>query len=208
MYERWSTAIKRIALVVVATALLADHAAARDKATDVLSSKRFPMKVGYKWIYAFGDQEVSFEVLRKEKTKQGRVFVVRRTIEETTVDFKVSVKSHGVYIHQEGETTFSPPLRQFAFFAREEDTWKWRGKVGGRDQKYEFTNLGVHKITVPAGSYSALAVEQQIPENAVDHATFWLVEGIGVVKLSGKTATKVGAFSFDWQLKRFEKPKR
>ena len=209
--ERFMHASKRIALVVVAMALLSNHAAAQGKATDVLSPKCFPMKIGYKWIYAFGDQDVTFEVLREEKNKRGRVFVVRRVIGKAAVDFKVSVKAHGVYIHQEGEKTFSPPLRQFAFFARKEDTWKWRGKVDGQERQYEFTNLGVQSIAVPAGSYSAIAVKQTVHEKA-DHATFWLVEGIGVVKLSGKTEAKSddegGIFSFDWQLKRFEKPKR
>src|SRR5262249_43665668 len=87
------------------------------KVRDNLSPRLFPMKVGAKWVYAFDEKEVSFEVLRAEKSKEGGadVFVVRRIIDKSSVDFRVAVEEDGVYIHAEGDKVFSPPLRQFAF---------------------------------------------------------------------------------------------
>ena len=46
----------------------------------------------------------------------------------------------------------------------------------------------------------------------LDHATVWLVDGIGVVKLSGKTESKPDdhgrTLYFEWQPKRFDKPNK
>ncbi len=212
MYNYFPLGFARSCLVVAAVSLLCSHSAAEDKASDVLSSDRFPMDVGYKWIYEFGDKEVSFEVLSSEKIKRGHIFVVRRKIgDAAAVDFKLSVKDHGVYIHEEGKKRFSPPLRQFAFFARKGDIWKWSGTVDQKTEREEFTNLGVQKITVPAGTYSTIAVEQRNPKN-LDGATFWLADGIGVVKLAGKTESKPDdqgrVLVFVWQLKRFTKPNK
>ena len=48
------------------------------------------MKVGWKWIYEFDDKEVVFDVLRTEKRGDSQVFVVRRTIDKTSVEFKLA----------------------------------------------------------------------------------------------------------------------
>jgi hypothetical protein len=167
------------------------------------------MKVGYKWVYAFGDKEVIFEVLRTVKVGEIEVFVVRRTIEKTMVDFKVAVEEDGVYIHQESKKEFLPPLRQFAFFARTGDIWKWRGTINGKLREEQFENLGVQKVTVPAGTYASVSVHQSNP-NTGDQATFWLAERVGVIKLSGKSESltddpKGGKVIFEWKLKKFLK---
>lgn len=211
MVNRFMPGISRIVLIVVAAMLLCSHAAAEKRPADLLSSARFPMKVGYKWIYQYGDKEVSFDVLRMEMIDGAAVYVVQRKIEDSTVEFKVSMKDHGVYIYQEGKKKFSPPLRQFAFFARTGDIWKWKGTVNEKTERHEFTNLGVKIITVPAGTYSTIAVRQSNLDS-FGQVTFWLVDGIGVVKLSGKTESKPGdgdgLHNFEWQLKRFEKTKK
>jgi hypothetical protein len=179
---------------------------------DTLSARLFPMKVGDRWVYEFGEKEVTFAVLRTEKVGESTVYVVRRTIDRTAVDFKVSVEEDGVYIHQESKKEFLPPLRQFAFFARTGDSWKWRGTVSGKLQKEEFENLGVQEVTVPAGTYSAVAVHQSNPDTT-DQATFWLAPGVGVVKLSGESEVlsgdpRGGKVVFEWNLKKFESGKK
>lgn len=176
------------------------------KVRDTLNARLFPMKVGAKWVYASGDKEVAFEALRTEKAGDTEVFVVRRTIDKAAVDFRVSVEDDGVYIHKEGEKEFSPPLRQFAFFARTGDTWKWRGTYGGKKRRDVFEHLGVREVTVPAGTYTALAVERSEPDTG-DHTTFWLARDVGVVKLSGKTELSddpnAGKVVFEWNLKSY-----
>jgi hypothetical protein len=201
--------------VLVAIGLLASLALSAPpeptpKLRDNLSPRLFPMKVGAKWVYAFDEKEVTFEVLRSEKGKDdggAAVFVVRRTIDKSVVDFRVAVEEDGVYIHAEGDKEFSPPLRQFAFFARAGDTWKWRGTYGGKKRSDVFENLGVQEVKVPAGTYSAVAVERRDPDGP-DHTTFWLAPNVGVVRLSGKTelfgdGEKANLVVFEWRLKSY-----
>jgi hypothetical protein len=178
---------------------------------DTLNARRFPLAVGHQWVYAFGDREVTFEVLRTEKQDDLPLYVVRRTIDRAQVDFKITIEEDGVYVHQEGKKEFRPPLRQFAFFARTGDAWKWRGTAGGKREEQRFEHLGVETVTVPAGTFSAVAVSQSNPES-VEHATFWLAGEVGVVKVSGKTEVLAGGpdqapVQFEWTLKKFE-PKR
>jgi hypothetical protein len=190
---------------VCCPAMLADPPRHR---RDTLAARHFPMKVGDKWIYAFDKEEVTFEVLRTETDDDGTLFVVRRMVGRTPVEFKIEVAEDGVYIHQEGRKEFRPPLRQFAFFARTEDEWKWKGIADRKHEEEKFTHLGMQKVTVPAGEYSAIGVHQLNPDGA-QHATFWLFEGIGVVKISGKTDLAVDDVEgtpvvFEWKLKRYE----
>jgi len=197
-----------VAFVAVVLGTFPAHADRPTKARDNLSPRLFPMKVGHKWVYAFEDKEVTFEVLRTEKVGGEEIFVVRRTIGKGAVEFRLSVEEDGVYIHRESKKEFHPPLRQFAFFARTGDQWKWRGTVAGKLQTEEFENLGVEEITVPAGTYRTISVHQRNPANG-DQATFWLAEGVGVVKLSGKSEVlpgdpRGGKVIFEWRLKRFD----
>ena len=196
-------------LVAIAAFVVAAPAAGPPaKARDTLSAKLFPMKVGAKWVYAFDEKEVVFEVLRAEKDKavETDVFVVRRTLDKTAVDFRVAVEEDGVYILREGDKEFSPPLRQFAFFARTGDGWKWKGTYGGEKRTDVFEHLGTEQVKVPAGTFAAVAVRRSNPDTA-DHATFWLAKDVGVVRLSGKTellgAPGAGAVVFEWKLKSY-----
>ena len=168
---------------------------------DTLTAKYFPMKVGYKWVYAWEKKEVTFEVLRTEKARGTNVFVVRRTFDNTAVEFQVAVEEDGVYIHQEGKKVFSPPLRQFAFFPRTGDLWKWRGTFAGKKRADQFEHLGTDKITVPAGTFETLSIYRRGED---DFATFWLAPGVGVVMLSGKVEGLAGnRLDFEWKLKSF-----
>jgi hypothetical protein len=176
------------------------------KVRDTLNARLFPMTVGAKWVYAFEEKEVAFEALRAEKAGDAEVFVVRRTIDKIAVDFRLSVEEDGVYIHKEGDKEFSPPLRQFAFFARTGDTWKSKGTFGGKNRSDTFEHLGVEEVKVPAGTYAAVAVQRSDPETG-DHTTFWLARDIGVVRLSGKTELlnpDAGKIVFEWRLKSYK----
>src|SRR5262245_21631354 len=86
-----------LAVIVAGAPALAT--APPQKVRDTLNVRLFPMKVGAKWVYEFGEKEVAFEVLRTEKAGDAEVFVVRRSIDRAAVDFRVSVEEDGVYIH-------------------------------------------------------------------------------------------------------------
>jgi hypothetical protein len=184
-------------------AIAAAMTCAAESTKDTLSPRLFPMTVGDRWVYTDGKQDVTFAVLETEKAGEQTVFVVQRTIGDKAVEFRVAVEEDGVYIHQEGDKVFEPPLRQFAFFARTGDQWKWKGTTAGKAEAHHFENMGISKLKVPAGEFTTISVAQQNADKA-DHATFWLASAVGVVKLSGKVE---GAVVFDWELKSFERKK-
>jgi hypothetical protein len=176
---------------------------------DTLNAGMFPMAVGHKWTYSSETDDVTFEVLRTEKRDDANLYVVRRTIGKTDVEFTLSVEEDGVYIHREATKEFHPPLRQFAFVARPGDEWKWRGMAGGKPRKYRFEHLGSEQVEVPLGAFAAVQIHQTDPES-IEQVTYWLSRGIGVVKLSGKTELQVdgpvgSVVEFDWALKKFER---
>ena len=203
-------------LRLIALAVGAASAPAADpppKARDTLSARLFPMAVGAKWVYASDDADVTFEVLRTEKDEAADTdaFVVRRTIGKSAVEFRVAVEEDGVYILREGDKAFSPPLRQFAFFARTGDSWKWKGKYGTEKRTETFEHRGAEEVNVPAGKFATIAVQQSNPATG-DQANFWLARDVGVVRLSGKTelldAPAGGKVVFEWRLKSYTPGKK
>jgi hypothetical protein len=202
-----------VLFVAGASAGVVPAADAPAKVRDALSARLFPMAIGAKWIYASDDGDVKFEVLRTEKDRAADTdcFVVRRTIGKSEVDFGVAVEEDGVYILREGEKVFDPPLRQFAFFARTGDTWKWKGTFGTEKRDELFEHLGAEEVTVAAGKFATLAVQRTNPANG-DHATFWLARDVGVVRLSGKTellaAPTASKVVFEWRLKSYTPGKK
>src|SRR5262245_13634004 len=84
-----------VAFVAVVLGTFPAHADRPTKARDNLSPRLFPMKVGHKWVYAFEDKEVAFEVLRTETVAGEELFVVRRTIGKAAVEFRLSVEEDG-----------------------------------------------------------------------------------------------------------------
>ncbi len=197
------------AITVVVTCSVAP---AKDKKmpAGVLTAEFFPMRVGDKWTYAHGKTDVVFKVLKTEKAKERKLFVVQRTVGKSSVDFKLSIRKDGVYIHQEGTKQFTPPLRQFAFPARKGETWKWQGTYGDEKRIEQFEFVDVVKKTVSAGKFSAILVLQKNKETG-DKVRFYLAKGVGVINLRGKTELirpNHRKVLFDWRLKRFERSKK
>jgi len=202
--NRWT----RFSLFVALNIAWAGAASAQETGTkaDALSKQFFPIGKGYKWVYDYEGKDVTFEVVGVERKRGRPVYVVRRTIGKSRVEFKLSVAESGVYIHREGKKVFSPPLRQFAFLPRTGDTWTWRGKINTKPHRFVFTHRGMQRIKTPAGTFSAIKVYQKINES--DHVEYWLAKGVGVVMLSGKPELVGGRReSFEWKLKRFHRVK-
>ena len=77
----------------------------------LLDKRYFPMRVGDKWIYANfvpttgrpRAADVVFEVTGTKTLDDTECFVVLRTIGEHRVNFYISVRPSGVYLHQVGD---------------------------------------------------------------------------------------------------------
>ena len=205
---RWrQISLRRLLLLVLAFALLSWWLQ-----PERLDRRCFPIGVGYKWVYASkgGDTQydVVFEVVGTEQVGDADCFVVRRTIGEHKIKFYVEVNHRGVWIHQVGDDRYEPPYQQFVFSTKKGDRWNWKGTIGKQPEEYTCENHGLQDVEVPLGHWSGFCVGQR----SRSFANFWLVKGIGVVKLEGKTwdehdpAPLPGSpLYFDWQLKEFSR---
>jgi len=177
-----------------------------------LDRSYFPIGVGYQWVYASngGDTQgdVVFEVVGTEQVGDAECFVVLRTIGEHRLRFYVEVTHRGVWIHQVGQDRYKPPYRQFVFLTKKGDRWNWKGTIGKEPAEYACENYGLQEVEVPLGQWEAFSVSQTRV-----FTNFWLVDGIGVVKLEGKSLDEHdpvpqpgNPLYFDWQLKEFTRP--
>jgi hypothetical protein len=184
----------------------------------LLDSGYFPIGVGYRWVYASkvdnSQEDVVFEVVGTEKVGDAKCFVVLRTIGDHQIKFYVEVNNRGVLIHQVGQDRYRPAYRQFAFYTKVGDRWHWKGMIGSQPGEYECWISNDWPVTVPLGEWDAfwVAQETESPTGTGD-AGFWLVDGIGVVRIAAKQRdnhdppSQPGESSdFDWQLKEFSRP--
>jgi hypothetical protein len=173
----------------------------------------FPIDVGYRWVYQqnFGNtkDDVVFEVLGTEKVGGVECFAVQRTIGDHQIMFFVEVTDRAVLIHRVGDDRYTPPYPQFVFNSKRGDHWDWKGTIDAEPTKYACENLGLRTTGVPLGEWETFVISQ----TSEGTTRFWLADGIGVVRLEGKSQDKhdplpqAGDFqSFDWQLKEFFRP--
>ena len=154
-----------------------------------------------------------FEVVGTEKVGDAECFVVVRTIGDHQLKFYVEVDNRGVLIHRVGQDRYVPAYRQFAFRSKRGDHWHWKGMIGDEPGEYESWNNGEYLTTVPLGQWKAFWIVQEAPESDSGDTDFWLVDGIGVVKIQAKFRDKHDppprpgkSQRFDWQLKEFSTP--
>lgn len=170
--------------------------------------RRFPMRVGDRWVYASGGLDVAFEVHASLMLGEDECFEVVRSIGEERLPFYLSVREDGVRIHKVGEDAFDPPYREIAFPLESGMTWSWEGKIGGRKASARFSHGGAERVAVPLGTFSAFRVSESLRWEAGEEATteLWLVERIGVVRLSGKLGDLHNNSSrerYTWELKAY-----
>jgi hypothetical protein len=168
----------------------------------------FPMRVGYVWIYGSERGDVRFEVRGKDVIAGKECFAVRRAIGGDDEMFYLSVSDDGVRIHKVGNHVFEPPYREFAMPLREGAAWKWKGRFAGKDDEIHCSVTRMQRVTVPAGTFAAWVVDEKPASGGTN--TFWLAEGVGVVRLFGKKNdlhNPTGEW-FTWELKEFRRPAR
>lgn len=179
----------------------------------IRSARYFPMEVGDRWLYKSGRSEVSFEVRGTALVRGWKCFEVVRSIGSEQVVFYLSVSRKGVKIHRVGDDYFSPPFLEFKFPLLEEGSkWEWTGSIGEQFLTIRSESEQSKSIRVPMGTFKAIYVKEEMirgisPYWVAGWTSFWLVEGIGVVRLSGKKMDLHNPTSKDylWELKEFKR---
>lgn len=67
-------------------------------------------------------------------------------------------------------------------------SWEWKGTAGGMNMSQTWKAVGTEKVTVPAGTFTAVKVEADGDmAGTKPHYTYWYVDGIGSVKVVAET---------------------
>ena len=173
-------------IVGAAVVLVGGVALAQPKDTDVY----FPLKVGTKWTYKVGDQNVEVKVVGNEKFGSDDCSKV-----ETSVNGKViaselyTVKADGVYRVKVKDVKIDPPVKVLALPVKKDLAWDIKSKVGQQSVSGAFKiKDDKEKIKIGDKEYETVVVEGNDLDVAGTKTTvkLWLAKNTGIVKLSYK----------------------
>jgi hypothetical protein len=193
----------KAAFLTVPTILLLAAGSASAQPPARLESVDYPLKVGQRWTYQVIDlkklpakvdpkSKVEIEVekeeiyTRKELGKKDEKFIgflLKSTSGANAKRDHVVVLKDGVYRVHTAEAPLTPPLQFFKQPLGPGETWEANSMAGKEVIKGTFTAQH-EKVTVPAGTYDAMAIRFR-SDPALDppfEFTNWFVRGIGMVK--------------------------
>ena len=156
-----------------------------------IATNYFPVTAGSKWEYAFdGQKEVEFtsEVTELTETKGGRTVVLTHTggPKSTPAYTRFRIDADGVSLLTADGQDLTPPRLDLRAEPKADDKWdnpfQWRGV------NYQgTTSVGAaEKVTVPAGTFTALPHAQLFPQFDKEKPRMtWYANGVGSVKFEG-----------------------
>ena len=126
-------------------------------------SEYFPLEPGTSWTYRSGGAEALVNVSRTEKYREKQCIVT-----ETVSSLKIvqrqwlHVSDEGIYImknwNPRAVEEYNKPFPRATFPFKKGQTWKWFGKMAGKDVSYSFQVKGEKTVTVPAGKFTGLEI--------------------------------------------------
>lgn len=150
----------------------------------------YPAKVGTKWVYQDGDEEMILTVSAVERKPEELVVTVVQVLQDgkTTPYEKLTVSEKGLFRVEIRGVTFDAPLCVVRFPHKDGD--KWGVNVPGpaplRRQKGTATAGGPENVVVPAGSYKALRVDLTAKDSdgTPIQTTYWFAPGVGILTMT------------------------
>ncbi len=195
----------RLAMVPsLALALLGCAGQRTPEPAAVPDSPWYPLRVGMRWTYRGPGLPLTRSVVRHERVGEDSCALVEtRRGNSVVLRERVAVRPDGVYLVTADEQRITPPLRFLKLPPRAGESWT----LGFREGKADRTGLFVldeGEVTVPRGKYHTLILRGEVQENGLPRRafTYWLLEGVGVVKqlVAADKRTVV------YELERFERP--
>jgi hypothetical protein len=142
------------------------------------SSLYYPTTVGARIVYRSADGSDDVRSVSKVERK-GRDVVVHET---RVIDGEdVPIGATGLLRTSSGGRDLDPPLRLLKLPAKPGETWEWTNPADRG--KYAMKTRGQEEVTVPAGKYKAVVVEQEHTRGGQPVRTvYWFAPGVGLVK--------------------------
>ncbi len=148
----------------------------------------YPLKEGTSWTYVSDKSEGRVRIAGKQKVGDAECTVVETTGARGVAREYVTVGKDGLLMHRTERDKappedYAPPVVRLKPGARKGDSWEWKGKAGGQDAVFTFTNEGLEDVTVPAGAFKAWRVKVVTTHaGARITGTNWYAPGVGIVR--------------------------
>jgi hypothetical protein len=197
------------AVILTVALLLLAACAASAQVLPPLPSEYFPLKKGVHWTYqvtdlkktpAKADPKMKVEVVvekeeiysRNKLTKDGKPaiekftgFLLKSTSGQNSKVDQVVVLEDGIYRVHTAEVPLTPPLQIFKMPLKPGEKWVWEANsTSGKEVIKGTFTARQEKITVPAGTYNAIAITF-VSDPSVGtpfEFTNWFVPKIGMAK--------------------------
>ncbi|VTR93235.1 Uncharacterized protein OS=Meiothermus silvanus (strain ATCC 700542 / DSM 9946 / VI-R2) GN=Mesil_1810 PE=4 SV=1: DUF3108 [Gemmata massiliana] len=155
----------------------------------------YPTRVGAKWVYQIGKEELVLSVSAVEPTDTGLLVSItnHRPNGRTFLDQKMLVTPAGVTQIESFEGKLDSPWCWLKIPCVIGQKWESDCSNDVFVQKWECTTLGTEEVEVPAGKFTAVRVHTKLvvtrreggplPIGSVISSVEWYAPGVGVVKV-------------------------
>lgn len=152
----------------------------------------FATTLGTTWEYQFAHREVTTTEMvtkvQRLKDLNYRVTVSRDILGELQEWDEYEVSPSGVLLVEGERARFDTPLCLLRVPAKKSERWglKTTFLLGSIDRGVR-TTTGFEAVAVPAGKYTTIRVEQDLPRPGGQpvRVTYWYAAGVGLVKVLG-----------------------
>ncbi len=149
----------------------------------IKESPYYPLKVGTKWTYRAGKNQITAQVVGHDKVGEIMCAVVETVKEGQPVTSEhIAAKEDGIYRYAFGYQKIDPPICFLKLPPKKGDIWKIESKIGGGTAKAKFT-LGEEEITVRGRKFKTVTSGGDLEvNNQTISFTYWFAENVGMVK--------------------------
>jgi hypothetical protein len=149
----------------------------------------FPTAVGTTWVYDYGNSEETIVIAKVEDKDGGKLITTEYAPEggQRSHHMTQHVSEKGVFLVAEQGRTYPKPWCLCKLPHRVGDTWGTEGHGG------DMKSGAVEKVKMPVGEFTAARVDWDI--GGGQGATYWYVQGVGLVSMGGATNKKLKSFT-------------
>lgn len=172
--------MKKIALAMICVLFLMSGAASLAQNDGM--SNYYPLKVGSKWTYRVGDQQMVLEVTRTEDVDGTKCAVLETRADNQLFTEHVAVGSDGLYRYKAMDAKIVPPVCFFKLPPQRGANWEVDSKLGNLRVQGTF-RMDEVEVTVPKGKFKTYVSSFDLKQGGQSVSiSMYLASGVGMVK--------------------------
>jgi hypothetical protein len=145
----------------------------------------FPLASNARWTYRIQGQDDKLVIVvspQLDKLGESRAYRLEGRLRDRLIATEqLTVRKDGVYRHRHDGMDIEPPLLICKFPATKGERWHIDYKIGDKKAAIDYS-CEFEEVTVPAGTYKAVAVHAAVVEGGGLKTTCWYAPKVGLVK--------------------------